>query len=94
MARDGVPLLAVLALVLLLWRSARRRREPAAVIDPSNFTPFVPAPEQMQTAQVPAVTTARPGADLEQYIDQAPEPVAQIMRGWMNRGTKSEEARP
>jgi flagellar M-ring protein FliF len=94
MARDAVPLLAVLALVLLLWWSARRRRrEPAAMIDPSLFAPFVPAPEQMQTAQTPAVSAASPGVDLEQYIDQAPEPVAQIMRSWMSRGSKSEDAR-
>ena len=94
MARDGAPILAVLVLVFLLWWSARRRRrEPAAVIDPSIFAPYVPVPEQAQTAQVPAVTPSRPGVDLEQYIDQAPEPVAQIMRGWMNRSTKNEDAR-
>ena len=92
MARDGVPLLAVLLLVFLLWRSARRRREPPAVIDPLVFTPYLPAPDEMQTAQVPAVAATPPGTDLQQFIDQAPEPVAQVMRGWMNRSAKSEEA--
>jgi flagellar M-ring protein FliF len=94
MARDAVPLMAVLVLVFLLWWSARRRRrEPTVAIDPSLFAPYVPLPEQMPTAQVPAVAAPHTGADLEQYIDQAPEPVAQIMREWMHRSTKSEDAR-
>ena len=93
MAREGVPVLAVIALVFLLWWSARRRRrEPAAVIDPSMLIPHVPVLEEMQTAQVPSVTPAHSEADLQHYIDQAPEPVAQVMRGWMQGGNRNQEA--
>jgi flagellar M-ring protein FliF len=93
MAREGVPVLAVIALVFLLWWSARRRRkEPAATIDPSMFLPHVPVLEEMQTAQVPSVSSAHSEANLQQYIDQAPEPVAQVMRGWMQRSIENQEA--
>jgi flagellar M-ring protein FliF len=89
--RDAAAVLAVIALFVLLWWTSRRRRKEPAVIDTPVFAPYVPALEEMPTAQVPAVGPTHAGADLELYIDQAPEPVAQVMRGWMNRSTKSEE---
>jgi len=95
MIRDAVPLLAVAALIVLLWLSARKRRlAPSAMLDTSMFTPYVPAPAELPTSQVPAVHANAPtGLELEHYIDQAAEPVAQVMRGWMNRNLHPEEQR-
>lgn len=92
MIKDALPLLAVIALIALLWLSARKRRmAPAAVVDTSLFTPYVPAAAELPTMQVPAVANSTAGIELERYIDQAAEPVAQVMRGWMNRNTHAEE---
>ncbi len=101
MIRAGVVALAILVVLFLLWRSAKKsrvhRRTPVAVLpalaQPVEMTSVIDA-----TTQMPAVQPGRPaGSDLSRevssFIDSQPDEVAALLRTWTKeRGGQGEAA--
>jgi flagellar M-ring protein FliF len=92
--RDGVVVLLILAVVFLLWRSARRARRvrPALALPahaPYALEPAMVAPpvQEEPPALVPAVEHPV-SADIAHFIDSQPDEVATLLRSWI------EERRP
>lgn len=96
MIKDAIPLLAVLLLIFLIWRSSKRKRaQPSDVaLDPSLLASLGPVEiEPHPTMEIPrpvAPIVQRPqaSAEIEEFIDTQPDEVASVLRSWLHRGAE------
>ncbi len=89
MIRDAVLIVAILAVIFLLWRSARRaasRRVPPAIQRPL-YPLERPEPAALTTTEMPAISRESPEPlhpDIQQFIESQPDEVATLLRSWMD----------
>jgi len=94
-AKDGLLVLALVAVLFLVWRSARRLRAEARNDLVVGRGPVLDALEP-PTGELPAVPVGplavdqgQKDSDVNEFIDRQPEEVATMLRSWM----RGEEAR-
>ena len=89
--KTAVVLLVIGLVLFLLWRSARKARTTATVLNPADIEALRAARELDQTTVIPAVAVPEIGAPTEavtlnQFIDNQPDDVASMLRTWLSDG--------
>lgn len=94
MEKDAAALLVVLALLFLVWRSARRRRrlqhvdamEDGATAMLPAYTPL--DYDDLPTGEIPRIAISeRITPEMQQFIDDQPAEVASVLRTWLRDGS-------
>lgn len=97
--KDGAAALVVLALLFLIWRSAKRRKRGQsadAMVEAATAMLPAYAPveyDPLPTGEIPRIAISeRVTPEMEQFIDDQPAEVASVLRSWLRDGTPLERA--
>ena len=104
-AKVGAVAVALLVVLFLIWRSARRAREgelmndmPALGGDPFGSMMIEPITEETPVVskgfEIPdGIQSEIESSTIGEFIEQQPEEVARLLRGWMQEGSSTSSGR-